>query len=135
MESRFKYNPATTPADTASLNSIAAEIGAQAARLKTDLSTGPARLSQLATAMAARRAASVPFIEVLLKQRAQVLADISALGLTVPDMRPPASTARATPAVGSIQAQAPPMSPSTARCPRCNSLMVIRMAKTGYEPG
>lgn len=135
MEARFVYSPGTTPADTAAITAIKSDIAQKAIRLKSELSTGPAKLTQLSAAISAKQAASVPFVEVLLKQRAQCLADLQELRRAIPDVpRPVVSQPSANTTVRAPIAMPVTASHST-NCPKCGRSMVIRLAMRGPHRG
>jgi DNA-binding helix-hairpin-helix protein with protein kinase domain len=136
MESRFVFSAATTPADTAAINGIRADIAHKASKLKLELSTGPAKLTQLSTAIVAQQSASVPFIETLLRQRAQCVADLRALGRALPNVPRPTVAQRSM--FSPTATQAPTISVSSnnpTNCPKCGGSMVIRLAMRGQHRG
>ena len=136
MESRFVYSAAASPADQAATAAVKAEIAREAAELKTELSKGPAKLQQLSATIAARRSASLPFVQSLLAQREQAVSDMEALGLRLPDVSKPVQHQR--PAYSTSTAAPPTQSatpPQSNRCPKCGGAMVIRTARRGHNKG
>lgn len=134
MEGRFAYNPASNAADTAAINVIRSDIAQKAIKLKNELSTGPAKLTQLAAATSALQASTIPMIEGLLRQRAQCLADLQALHRAVPDVPRPVPTQRPVP-VPFVTANVNPTQPQSSSCPTCGGPMVIRTARRGPYTG
>ena len=138
MEARFQYNPAPNQADNAAAHQIRTDIAKKAAELKLELSTGPAKLTQLGAAIKAKQAASTPFVETILKTRAQAVSDMEELGLKLPDIpKPTASIGTtsqfkatfSTPPVTGVQTN------QSKRCPNCGGAMVIRTAGRGPRRG
>ena len=144
MESRFVYNAAPTSADSAATNVIRADIAQKAAKLKLELSVGPAKLAQLSAAIGARQNASLPFIETLLRQHAQSVGDLKTLGIGPPvvprpppiQRSPPAAFPRqATGQTASVSATGTVSAGQSVGCPKCGGNMVIRLAMKGRHRG
>jgi len=138
MESRFNYTAAPTPADHAAMSAIRADIARRAAELRAELSKGPAQLQHLSVAFKARQAAAEPFLQTILAQRAQAVADLEALGLPLPDVPRPTPVPARHPQVAPPPLHAGTGASSTiqaGRCPKCGGVMVIRLARRGRNAG
>jgi DNA-binding helix-hairpin-helix protein with protein kinase domain len=136
MESRFAYVQGSTTADATAMNAIKSDVAQKAIRLRAELSTGPAKLTQLSAAITVRQAASVPFVEALLKQRAQCVADLQELRRAIPDVARPVSSQRvAVSTAATFAAANPTAQPHYSSCPTCGGAMVIRTARRGRHSG
>jgi DNA-binding helix-hairpin-helix protein with protein kinase domain len=136
MEGRFVYVPGSTPADTAAMNAIKADVAQKAVRLKDELSTGPAKLTRLSASITARQEASVLFNVGLLAQRAQCVADLQELRRALPDVPRPQPMQRTAPAPGVASVTVhQSSSPNHSPCPSCGGAMVIRTARHGSNAG
>ena len=133
MESRFKYSPTLTAADSAAIRAIKTEIAAAAATLRAELNAGPGMLKQLSAAITARQRAYLPSYESLLDQLAQAEADLARLGIPKPSVPHPISPRVGQPNQPAPKGASAPIQAPSLRCPRCNSLMIIRTARRGHN--
>jgi|ThiBiot_300_plan_2_1041538.scaffolds.fasta_scaffold02230_6 DNA-binding helix-hairpin-helix protein with protein kinase domain len=135
LESRFVYNSAQMPADKSAVAMIRAEISQRGAKLQAELAMGPAKLTQIALAIPNKQAMNVPFIEMLLKQRAQVAADFETLGASIPNVDRPATKPRPSVIQPQLTQTAQYLTANARKCPKCGGHMVIRIARRGLNRG
>ncbi len=133
LENVFQYNPAPNALDTAAHSKIRAEMASQAARLKSELSTGPAALHKLSATAVAKQQSALPFVQNLLKQRRQLIVDLTELGIALPNVPKPIPACR--PTAPTIASSSSNSIGAAVRCPRCYSVMVIRTTTRGSNRG
>ncbi len=141
METRFVYSAAETPTDKTETAKIRAGISQRAVQLKSELSMGPGKLAQIVSS-SAKQTANLPFIEMVLRQRAQAAANLEALGITIPRVDRARSAAQA---ISASPTSTPTPTPGATwpvglgqqgiRCPKCGGSMIIRLARRGPHRG
>jgi DNA-binding helix-hairpin-helix protein with protein kinase domain len=131
LESRFVYNNQQTAADKSAMAVIHAEVAQKATQLQSELAMGPAKLAQLAEVIPKKQASNLPFIEMLLRQQAQLEANFRALGRVPPQIDRPSQAVAPQHTGGQIP------SPATGaiQCPKCGGNMVVRLARRGHNRG
>lgn len=137
-EGKFHYNPSPTPADLAAERSIKMEIAKRRGELHDQLAKGPAELARLATIINQKKATVDPSLQRLHEQRAQVIADLKFLNLTMPPVTLPSRSYSGYSSAPTPTPTPPPAKTPTAQrvtCPNCGSMMIPRTAKSGRNRG
>jgi hypothetical protein len=137
-EAHSVYNPNPTSVDQLKINVIKADIAKRRVEISAQLSTRPERLSRLAAMIRQQQLSVELVLQQLHARKTQAVADLSYLGLSIPNVAP---LPQATPAP--MPAGAPrPYSPGgqtplgqTPRCPHCGGRMVLRTARRGRGAG
>jgi DNA-binding helix-hairpin-helix protein with protein kinase domain len=141
MEQGFTYNPSPTPADARALSAIRADIARKATEIKTQLGTGPQRLTSLAASIRQQQATTDPALQYLHDRKTQAIADLNYLGVPIPTVQPPQSQPQPTrftapfPARQTFPAQQITTSGQAPACPQCGGRMVARTARRGRGAG
>lgn len=140
LEARFSYDPRPNAADAQREASIRADVASKATALRQELVAGPARLAAFAKEVAAAQTSPSAELRRLKEIRLQAEVDLRHLGLRIPAALPvhtPTSPA-ARPVSGAARpaaARSVPTTGSVPRCPSCQSAMVRRTARRGYNAG
>jgi DNA-binding helix-hairpin-helix protein with protein kinase domain len=137
-EAHFVYNPNPASADQLKINVIKADIAKRRAEISAQLSTGPERLSRLAAMIRQQQLSVELVLQQLHARKTQAVADLSYLGLSIPNVvplprAPPAPLPGGAPRPYSPGGQTPVR--QTPRCPHCGGRMVLRTARRGRGAG
>jgi DNA-binding helix-hairpin-helix protein with protein kinase domain len=142
LERGFTYNSSPTPADARAISAIRADIARRATEIKTQLSTGPQRLTSLAASIRQQQATTDPALQYLHDRKTQAIADLNYLGVPTPTVQPPQPQPTPTrftvpfPArQTTFPAQQTTASGQAPTCPQCGGRMVLRTARRGRGTG
>lgn len=140
LEGRFRYDARPTPADAQRVASIRSEIATKAAKLRLELSAGPAELAKIAASVVAAQNSPSSELIKLRSARAQAEADLRYLGISVPAARAYVPSPVRQPPSRQYWPRSGPAQRSTSSrigrtCPKCGSSMVKRTARRGRNAG
>jgi len=142
MEQGFTYNPSPTPADARAISAIRADIARKATEIKTQLRTGPQRLTSLAASIRQQQATTDPALQYLHDRKTQAIADLNYLGVPLPTVQPPQRQPQPTQFTTpfptrqtALRAQQTTVGGQAPTCPQCGGRMILRTARRGRGAG
>ena len=141
-EKRGSRHPHPTPADGRAISAIRADIASKATEIKTQLGSGPQRLTSLAAGIRQQQATTDPALQYLHDRKTQAIADLNYLGVPIPSVLPPQPQPQTTRFTSLFPAQRTtfPTQQTTPfgqspTCPQCGGRMVLRTARRGRGAG
>jgi DNA-binding helix-hairpin-helix protein with protein kinase domain len=135
MEQGFTYNPSPTPADARAVSAIRANIARKATEIKTQLSTGPQRLTSLAASIRQKQATIDPALQYLHDRKTQAIADLNCLGIPIPTVQPSQPQPQPTRFTAPFPARQTTTSGHAPTCPQCGGRMILKTARRGRGAG